>query len=253
LKDYFKASKTNVFLCKLFYFRFYVSHTIDSHKKFYIYGTYYFKDIIRNLRSLTFLSFNEKFSVSFSRIHHETSISWRSQQPSRCIDRSSIKTPIAYMGAGKQRIVGSICRYKTPCALLMEERSVYLINLWDAEYRERVGFQAEFNWDMGVRSRRVASQGRRRFSRRSRETRGKDVLPSTASCGCSRIFNTFFPLPPHTLGSFGLDKVRVVCDRHVSDDPDVGRTDAHDERRIIWVSLCGYAARFNHRSLWAAG
>lgn len=102
---------------------------------------------------------------------------------------------------------------------------------------------------MGTRSRKAAEGS----PRRSRE--GKDVaLSSTAPCGrLEEIFNTFFPLSrAYSPATFG--KVRLVCGRRVS-DPDVGRTGAHDESRIISPGILmrprAAGRRFNNRSLRA--
>lgn len=54
---------------------------------------------------------------------------------------------------------------------------IYFAGLRGAEYRERVGFQAEFNWDMG---KRVYAQGRQGLSpRRSPETRERQCSHGT--------------------------------------------------------------------------
>lgn len=111
----------------------------------------------------------------------------------------------------------------------------------------RAGSQAEFNWDMGARQ-VCSAQGRRRFF----PTWGKDIALSSTSRRHPAVvrgyLKPFFPpsVPRITLDTFGPDKVRLICGSHVSDDPDVERTSAHDdERRIISpaVSLCGYTPR----------
>jgi len=137
----------------------------------------------------------------------------------------------------------------------IDERMIRVyLNLWDAEYREHVGFQAEFNWDMGVCSRHVLRKTVEGspdvHEKREKRTCSRQRHPAVARGSLISFFSA-----PEDSWQFrsGQSEGSDVCDRRVSDDPDVGRTDAHDERRIIWVSLCGCASRFNHRSLWAAG
>ncbi|KYN06062.1 hypothetical protein ALC62_02973 [Cyphomyrmex costatus] len=61
----------------------------------------------------------------------------------------------------------------------------------------------------------------------------------------------FGTILPRSQGIFGSDKVRLVCDRRVSDNPDVGRTGAYTRNNFAeYILMRSHTARrFNHRSL----
>lgn len=98
-----------------------------------------------------------------------------------------------------------------------------------------------------VHTRRMFAQGRGRFSptfpenERKRMSRSRQRHPAVAR----ESLISFFLSPTYSR------HFRLVCGRRVSDDPDVGRTGRHNERRIISPDILmrsRAAGRFNNRS-----